>query len=55
VALPPWADSAPAVVFARTNQMRRYLMSLYGAPTSAVAPTRSDEGRELLRALLFTP
>jgi hypothetical protein len=54
-ALPPWADSAPGVAFARTNQVRRYLMSLYGTPTSTVAPGRSEEGRELLRALLFTP
>ncbi len=53
--LPPWADSAPGVVQARTNQVRRYLQSLYGAPAEAVASGPPVAGTEVLRAMLFTP
>jgi hypothetical protein len=54
-ALPHWADSTPAVVCARTNQLRRYLQGLYGAPAEPVAPGRPAEGAEVLRAMLFAP
>jgi hypothetical protein len=53
--LPAWADSTPAVVCARTNQLRRHLLALYGVPADTVAPGRPVEGTELLRATLFAP